>query len=185
MISQKAAVRELFNLCSLASLVNTFQGIDLRGVEKCRVPINPPSCVDKPPSVCSVSVICASNARAGWQHVNISLSRSSGRVSSISGSSCVRESGIGVEFSSNREWRRRSMARRYAMVVSQAPGFRGTPSILQRSRALTSAFCKVSSASSKSPSWLIRAARTRPCSSRNVFSICSLVAVPFSASSYL
>src|SRR5215213_8005064 len=72
------------------------------------------------------------------------------------------------------------MARRFAAVVSQAPGLRGTPSAFQRSSALTSASCRASSASMKSPTWLIRVASTRPCSSRNVFSICDSVVIPCS-----
>src|SRR5688572_13613805 len=69
------------------------------------------------------------------------------------------------------------MARRLATVISHAPGLRGTPSISQRSSALTSASCSASSASVKSPSWLISAARTRPCSSRKVCSICVLAVI--------
>src|SRR5215207_2792776 len=60
-----------------------------------------------------------------------------------------------------------------ATVVSHAPGFWGMPSPCQRSSALTSA----ASARSKSSNWLIGAARTRPCSSRKVFSICAVAVI--------
>ncbi len=136
------------------------------------------SCVDKPPSVCRVSATCASSPSAGWQQVNISFRRSSGSESSISGSSSVaRESRMTALRTSVETRLKRSMARRLATVVSQAPGLRGTPSISQRSNALTSASCSASSASSKSPSWPISAASTRPCSSRKVFSICAAAVI--------
>src|SRR5690606_28914074 len=71
-----------------------------------------------------------------------------------------------------------SMARRLATVSNHAPGLRGTLSTSQRSSALTSASCSASSANSKSPSWLISAARTRPCSSRKVRSIRDAAVIP-------
>jgi hypothetical protein len=114
----------------------------------------------------------------GWQQVNISFRRSSGIESSISGSSWVASaSRIAPLRSSVAARRRRSMARRLAIVNNQAPGLRGTPSSTQRSRALTSASCNESSARSKSSNWLINAARTRPCSWRKIFSTCSAAVI--------
>src|SRR5512134_2458078 len=69
------------------------------------------------------------------------------------------------------------MALRLAAVVSQAPGFSGMPSLCQRSSALTSASWRASSARSKSSNRLISAARTRPCSSRKILSICSAAVI--------
>ena len=129
--------------------------------------------VDKPPSACNVNATCASSASEGWQQVNISFRRSSGidSISLSSSSSSTNVSRMAALRSSVESRRKRSMARRRATVVSQAPGLRGMPSISQRSSASTSASCSASSASVKSPHRLISAARTRPCSSRKVVSI--------------
>ena len=89
------------------------------------------SAVDRPHSSRSVSATCASTANAGWQHVQISRSRSSGYSSAFSGSShatsSITSSGIARRKSVSR--RSRSSARRRAVVVSHAPGFAGTPAL--------------------------------------------------------
>ena len=58
------------------------------------------------------------------------------------------------------------MALRLAVVVSQAPGLGGTPSAGQRSTAVANASAAISSATSRSPKRLARAATTRAHSSR-------------------
>ena len=58
------------------------------------------------------------------------------------------------------------MALRWAVVVSHAPGFGGTPSAGQRSTAVANASAAASSAMSRSPNRLARAATTRAHSSR-------------------
>ena len=63
--------------------------------------------------------------------------------------------------------RSRSSARLRAVVVSQAPGLRGTPSRGHRSSARANASCAHSSARSQSPVVRMRVATTRPHSSRN------------------
>src|SRR5581483_3754283 len=62
--------------------------------------------------------------------------------------------------------RRRSIARLRAVVVSQAPGVRGTPSRRHRSSASVKASCAHSSARSQSPVTRMSVATTRPHSSR-------------------
>ena len=64
----------------------------------------------------------------------------------------------------------RLMARFRAVVVSQAPGFCGTPSRGHRSAAMANASWAASSARSKSPRKPMSAARTRPHSSRKTWS---------------
>ena len=125
-----------------------------------------------PPSSRSVSATRASGARAGWQHVKISRSRSSstGPVASwgsgswiISACRCL---------SSRRCSRRiRSMARLPAVVVSQPPGLGGMPSARHFSSATTSASPAASSAMSRSPKRRASDATTRPNSSRKIRSI--------------
>ena len=58
------------------------------------------------------------------------------------------------------------MALRWAVVVSHAPGFGGTPSTGQRSTAVANASAAISSAMSRSPKRLARVATTRAHSSR-------------------
>ena len=53
------------------------------------------------------------------------------------------------------------MARRLAVVVSQAPGFGGTPLAGQRATAVANASAAASSATSRSPKRLVRAAISR------------------------
>ena len=57
------------------------------------------------------------------------------------------------------------MALRLAVVVSQAPGFGGTPSAGHRAVAVANASAAASSAMSRSPNRLVRAATTRAHSS--------------------
>ena len=97
----------------------------------------------------SVSATAASGASAGWQHVKISRSWSSG-IGCISSSTAASSApwraaasnassrtSAGA-FSANRRARRtRSIARLRAVVVIQAPAFAGTPSTGQRSSAVT------------------------------------------------
>src|SRR2546428_66156 len=64
---------------------------------------------------------------------------------------------------------------RRAVVMSQAPGFSGTPSRGQCSSAATSASCTHSSARSKSPRLRTSAAVNRPASSRKTAATASLV----------
>ena len=78
------------------------------------------------------------------------------------------------------------MALRLAVVVSQAPGFGGTPSAGQRSMAVANASAAASSAMSRSPNRLVRAATTRAHSSWWAWVIASrtsmaLVPAPHSA----
>src|SRR5712691_3649998 len=67
------------------------------------------------------------------------------------------------------------MPLRRAVVMSQAPGFSGTPSRGQCSSAATSASCTHSSARSKSPRLRTSAAVNRPASSRKTPATASLV----------
>src|SRR4029450_10095227 len=133
------------------------------------------SSVLRPPSARSVRATCASSASAGWQHMKISSSRSSGN--SGSSTSCSSDSGSSSSFVFSarvRSRRIRSTARRRAVVVSQAPGLSGVPSRVQRSAATANASWVASSARSKSPKSPTRVARTRPHSSRKTWSISGL-----------
>ena len=120
-----------------------------------------------------MSATRASATSAGWQQVNISRRRSSGKPSGSSASppsaskaaSCARFS------SSTRSRRSRSIARLRAVVVIHAPGLRGTPSLGQRSSATIQASWTASSARSKSPRTRMSDATARPDSRRNRRSI--------------
>jgi hypothetical protein len=120
------------------------------------------SSVVSPPSARRVSATCASVASAGWQHMKMSSSCSSGTVdpstSTFTGS---RISSRRVLATRVRSRRSRSSARLRAVVTSQAPGFPGMPSRGHRSTAIANA------------SWATptREATTRPHSSRNTCSI--------------
>lgn len=85
------------------------------------------------------------------QRHTIGPARSLKKVSSRSGSTAV-----------DRRRRRRSIALWHAVVVSYAPGFCGTPSRGQCPIAATKASCNAYSASSKSPSQLMRVAMSWP-----------------------
>ena len=117
------------------------------------------SAVLRPPSRRRVSAARASGASSGWQAMNIRRSRSSptGLSSIASGRRCAACSWASRSCTSassrsrcSRSWRRRSIARCRAVVISQAPGRSGTPSAGQRSSAATSASCASSSARSRS-----------------------------------
>ena len=95
------------------------------------------SAVVSPASVRSVSATCASTDSAGWQHVKISRRRSSSTP--LSSESARVASGRRRARRPPAAWRRPSLARRSrssarlrAVVVSHAPGLRGTPSRGQR-----------------------------------------------------
>ena len=110
------------------------------------------SAVLRPASVRRVSATRAGNGSAGWQHVKISRSRSSGisssGVSSGWRSSTARSRSLSAPALSRRS---RSVARLRAAVVSQAPGLRGTPSRGHVASAAAKASCAQSSARSQSP----------------------------------
>ena len=128
------------------------------------------SAVVRPASVRSVSATWASTDSAGWQQVKIRRSRSSATpLSSITaGGSSVMRTAASRAFAAPRlRATQRSNARLRAVVVSQAPGFAGTPSRGQRSSARANASCAHSSARSQSPVVRIRVATIRPHSSRN------------------
>ena len=125
-----------------------------------------------PPSRRRVSATRASGARAGWQQVKISRSRSSstGPVGAWGVSSAIIRA---CWYLASRCDSRRilSMPLRTAVVVSHPPGLGGTPSTGHRSTAASSASAAASSATSMSPNRRIREATTRPCSSRKIRSI--------------
>src|SRR3990172_2747362 len=112
--------------------------------------------VVNPPSRRSVRATRASGERTGWQAVKMRLKRSSPTVSSIAASlSCT---AITCSVSSSRPSssclrsstvfrRSRSIARCFAVAVSQAPGLSGRPDTGQRSSAMTNASWASSSAS--------------------------------------
>src|SRR6266704_884586 len=132
------------------------------------------SAVVSPHSSRRVSATWASWASAGWQQVNTSRSRSSGitLASSASTASSPAAAARSVPTSSGsfarsvRSRRRRSRARRRAAVVSQAPGFSGTPRSDQVASAATKASCTHSSAMSRSPAMRTVAASTNAHSRR-------------------
>ena len=128
------------------------------------------SSVVRPHNSRNVSETCASGESAGWQHVKISLSRSSSMLCfdrpasrSMAASSC--------SAAAPSEWhlaRRRSasMARNRPSETSHVRGLAGTPSRGHCSSAARKASCSASSASSNSPSSRIKVARTRRDSAR-------------------
>ncbi len=143
------------------------------------------SAVLSPARVRRVSATWAGTASAGWQQVNINRSRSSGTASSSS----VGGSGAGDRAAAS--WslaapsasrRSRSTARLRAVVVSQAPGRRGTPSRGQVRRARAKASWAQSSARSQSPVSRMTLATTRPhCSWNALVSAASTALVTASA----
>src|SRR5712691_1147289 len=134
----------------------------------------PISAVVKPATARKVSATCASCDRAGWQHVKISLRRSS--ASAGSGVNADRSSS--ASFSRYRVSRRRmSMARRRAVVINHAPGLSGMPCSGHFSNAATRLSWTTSSARSKSPIARTSAAVSRPASSRKTATTAASVAV--------
>src|SRR6266567_4665402 len=124
------------------------------------------SSVVRPPSKRSVSATRASVERTGWQAVNTRRRRSSPMSSSIAlsksataifccasssrpSSSCLRSSSFFL--------RNKSIARCFAVAISQAPGLSGTPDSGHCSSAATRASCASSSARPTS-----RTIRARP-----------------------
>src|ERR1700682_2751770 len=77
----------------------------------------------------------------------------------------------------SRIWRRRncSSARRFAIAISQAPGFSGTPVAGQCSSAANSASCVISSASGTSRSIRDRLVISRGCSIRQTARMVRLI----------
>ncbi len=129
------------------------------------------SSVVSPPRVRSVSATCASTTSAGWQHVKMSSKRSSGKVVVFIATSAQLAAARRPAFAARARSRRmESVARFRAVVISQARGLLGTPSRGQRWAATANASCAASSARSKSPRKPIRVARTRPHSSRKMWS---------------
>src|SRR6266545_628281 len=132
------------------------------------------SVVVSPHSSRSVSATWASSARAGWQHVNTSRSRSSGitLASSASAASSPDPVTRSVPTSSGslarsvRSRRSVSRARCRAAVVSQAAGFSGTPRSDQVAMAAANASCTHSSATSRFPATRTVAASTKAHSRR-------------------
>src|SRR5438876_559840 len=130
------------------------------------------SSVDRPPSVRSVSATCASVASAGWQHVKIRRSLSSGTGASSSAVDSAMCRAISASFRARRvRRRRRSMALCRAVPISQATGFAGRPAAGHCSSAAANASCSASSATSMSPSTRISVARIRPYSVRKISSM--------------
>jgi hypothetical protein len=124
------------------------------------------SSVVRPQTVRSVSAICASSARAGWQQVKISRSWSSStRSSSNAGASVPPVSNRAANSpseASNRARRRMvSMPLKRPAETSHARGLAGMASGVHCSSAAVKASWSASSARSKSPSSRIRVARTR------------------------
>ena len=120
------------------------------------------SSVVSPQTSRNVNATCASRAIAGWQQVKTSRSRSSG-ITSLSTEGSSSPSGSTSNGSLRRRVcsrRRTSRARRRAVVVSQAPGERGTPSRSQASSAAPYASCTHSSARSMLPATRTVAAST-------------------------
>jgi hypothetical protein len=139
----------------------------------------------------SVSATRASGASAGWQHMKIRRNRSSGMTSSGSPAAGAVDSSSSMEASPvssseamssgslerNAVSRRiASIARRWARVVSQAPGLRGMPSSSQACSADAYASCTHSSARSRSRATRIVAASTRAHSRRCVSAIAASTA---------
>jgi len=92
----------------------------------------------RPPSNRRVRAIWALVARAGWQQVNISRSRSSTTDETVSSESLLSVIIAACTCLVSRvdSRRIRSIARFWAVVVSQAPGFGGRPDSGQRCRAM-------------------------------------------------
>src|SRR5215470_18098264 len=129
------------------------------------------SSVESPPRVRRVRATCASGARAGWQHVKISRSLSSGTGASSS-AVCSMCRAISSCICASRVRRRiRSMALWRAVETSHAAGLAGLPVAGHCSTATAYASCSASSATSKSPSRRMRVARMRPWSARKVSSM--------------
>ena len=132
------------------------------------------SSVVRPQIILRASAVRASRDNRGWQAVKISRSNSSPNSSSSaasgSGIACCSCSSSRISISclraSMQRRRRSSSARRFAVAISHAPGFSGTPVTGQCSRAATSASCVRSSASVTSRIIRDRPVIRRGCSMR-------------------
>src|SRR5260370_16914555 len=121
------------------------------------------SVVVNPTTARSVKATCASCDSAGWQHVKISLSRSSASA----GSGRKSERSSSTSFSRYRLSRRRmSMARRRAVVINHAPGLSGIPCSGHVSSAATGLSWVTSGGRWKWARAGTRGAGSRPASSR-------------------
>src|SRR5512143_2626806 len=149
--------------------------------------------VVSPPTRRRVSATRASVERIGWQEMNTSRSRSS----PMSSSSAASRAGtvISCRDSSSRpsSWclrsasdllRNRSIARRFAVAMSQAPGLSGTPASGHRSSATTSASWASSSARPTSRTIRVRAAIKRADSILQTASIARWVSEAVTASDH-
>src|SRR6266852_3919532 len=142
------------------------------------------SSVVRPPRTRSGSATRASCAKTGWQAMKMRPRRSSPTSSSIAGSrskpswarsksrpisSCFRSSIL--------RRRMRSIARCFAVPMSQAPGRSGTPSPGHCSSAATRASCASSSAVPMSPTTRASPAMSRADSMRQIASIARCASV--------
>src|SRR5438552_4769336 len=142
------------------------------------------SSVVRPPRTRSVSATRASFERTGWQAAKMRPRRSSPTSSSIAVSrskpSCARStSRPSASCLRSSVWRRRirSIARCFAVPISQAPGFSGTPAAGHCSSAATSASCASSSAVPMSPTTRASPAMSRADSIRQITSIARCASV--------
>src|ERR1700674_2790891 len=141
-------------------LARTMRWATVASVSRNALAISP---VVNPATARSVSATCASCESAGWQHVKISRRRSS--ASAASG--LMSEPSSSASFSRYRLSRRkRSMARRRAVVISHAPGLSGMPCSGHVSRAASRLSWTTSSAMSKLPMRRTMAPTSLPASSR-------------------
>ena len=147
------------------------------------------SWVVSPPSNLSVSATRASVFSSGWQAVKMRRSRSSPMSSWRAASRASTKSGTvwdpraswsaamsPCRASAIRRCRRWSSARCLAVVISQAPGLPGTPSVGQCSNAATKASCARSSAVPRSRTRCAIAAMTRADSMRQTAAMVSWTA---------
>ena len=132
------------------------------------------SAVVSPPTRRSVSAARDSAVSEGWQHRKMSRRTSSSMWSTWASRSGISTSSPAPARSSSATLRRRlsarrkwSMPRRFAVVISHAAGFSGTPVAGHCSRAATSASCARSSASSTSRVIRVRAPTRRADSARH------------------
>jgi hypothetical protein len=129
------------------------------------------SSVPSPHTRRSVIATWLSVESAGWQHVNTSRRRSSGRPAGDAGAGGPSRAIASCFVSWSRSRRSVSIARCFATVTSHAAGFRGTPSTGQRSSAATRLSWNVSSARSTLPSMRTSIPTTRADSRRTRSSI--------------
>src|SRR5688572_29899578 len=137
--------------------------------------------VVSPPRSRRVSATRASVGSTGWQAVNMRRSRSSPTSSSSAASrsgppapappASISRPSSSCFASTRRPRRRRSMAWRFATVMSQAPGWAGTPLFGHCSSALTSASWARSSATPTSRTYRASPAMSRADSMRYTASI--------------